>query len=197
MCARSACVPGPAWLPGFVCDQQRAPLSCRARWCAGLWAASLLPSPGLPALTPRPCWLTPSPWLRTLGAPRSSSMCLAERPSEQVRGARCQGDIRGGTGDLSEPLEWHSPGGSQPHPLGPSLRRVFRHPLNELMVCAADTVVWVLISFRSVVLFWCLKQRLGFGRLGHSCAGLQNAREESKLPHVLLVPDRAGQWMAG
>lgn len=97
-------VPAPAGVPGFVCDQQRVPLPCRARWCAGLWAASLLPCPRLPARTPRPCWPTPSPWLRTPSAPRSSSVCLTKRQSEQVRGPRCQGNVREGTGDLSEPL---------------------------------------------------------------------------------------------
>lgn len=177
---------------GSVCDQQRVPLSCRARWCAGLWAASPLPSPRLPALTPRPCWPTPSPWLRTLSAPKSSLMCLSERRSEQVRGPQCRGNIREGTGDLSEPLVACSPGGPQPYPLGLSQERVFRHPVYELMACAANTVVWVLISFKSLALFWYLKWRLEFGRPGLSCAGLQNAREESKLPHVLLVPDPQG-----
>lgn len=94
LCPR-ACLALRGW---FVCDQHRVPLSCRARWCAGLWAASLLPSPGLPAPTHRPCWHTPSPWLRTPSAPKSSSMCLTRRRSEQVRGPPCQGSTREGAG---------------------------------------------------------------------------------------------------
>lgn len=59
-------------------------LLCRVQWCARLWAASLLPFPKLPALTHRPCWPTPLPWLRTVNAHKSFSTCLIKRQSEQV-----------------------------------------------------------------------------------------------------------------
>ena len=80
----------------------RVMLLCRVQWCARLWAASLLPFPKLPALTPRPYWPTPSPWLRTLNARKSYLICLIKRQSEQVREPQCQVNMREGTSDLSQ-----------------------------------------------------------------------------------------------
>ena len=57
-------------------------------------------------------------------------------------------------------------------------------------------MVWVLISFKPLVLFSYLKWRLGSERRGLSYAGLQSAREGSKLPCFLLVPDPQ-DWLVG
>lgn len=177
----SACVSVFACLVCLSVTKTHVTLLCRVRWCARLWAASLLPFPKLPALTPRPCWPTPSPWLRTLNARKSYLISLIKRQSEQVREPQCQVNIREGTSDLSEPLVTCNLEGPYLYPLGPSPKRVFRQPLHERRVRAGTPVVWVLISFKSLALLWCPKWRFGSERSGLSYAGLQSARGGSKL----------------